>query len=195
MKNSVKKLNEILDTNYLSNSSSDKRAAFELINTGSAQLGYYSGRGRFTSAHSASLSFISAMVEYKEYNDAPRGGVGGDKAKLIEINDKEVDRVYEMFQADKKEKENKSKQLQEDRKNKLKNIAKEKGFESVSALKRANEEIRKYNDERMDRAWENRELKFKSEFGRNYNGTSIKDRVSISRIELTFDCEFKSYLI
>ncbi len=51
--------------------------------------GYYSGSGRFTSAHSA-LSTITSILDaagytYKIGNDAPKGGIKGEYVKVSKV--------------------------------------------------------------------------------------------------------------
>jgi hypothetical protein len=62
-----------------------KNCRYDLINC-KVYTGYYSGSGRFASAHSAErmLTDILKAQGYKFSigNDAPRGGVSGDFAKL-----------------------------------------------------------------------------------------------------------------
>jgi hypothetical protein len=54
--------------------------------TNKIYTGYYSGSGRFTSAHSAESTVTSILnaqgYKYTIGNDAPRGGVSGDFVKV-----------------------------------------------------------------------------------------------------------------
>ena len=180
---SLEKLNEMLKgTNFLSNSTSDKEACLELINTGSARLGKYSGRGRFTTALKASVSCLNSLVEYREYNDAPRGGVTGENAELIKLNSKAINEAYAEFKSVRKSKAQKAKAKAKSRNEALKSKAKDLGFKSVAALKRAQQEIQDHNEKMYNEALSERELLFEKEHGRKPNLVNIKDRVMISRL-------------
>lgn len=66
-------------TNMIGNCNFDK-------NQRKIYTGYYSGSGKYTSAHSA-LSTITELLDAKSYkystgNDAPRGGITGEFVKV-----------------------------------------------------------------------------------------------------------------
>jgi hypothetical protein len=65
--------------NMLSNCSYDHK-------TNKIHTGYYSGTGRFTTAHSAQQTLTSILdaqgYKYTIHNDAPRGGVSGEFVKV-----------------------------------------------------------------------------------------------------------------
>lgn len=86
MKNSVKKL--VLTksgsisksiTNMIGNCSFDEKQK-------KIYVGYYSGSGKYTSAHSAEQTVIELLkaggYKYKTGNDAPKGGITGDFVKV-----------------------------------------------------------------------------------------------------------------
>ena len=77
--------------------------------------------------------------------------------------------------------------------NKMKELAFNLGFSSVTKLKQAQKEIENYNYERMQRALKLREENFIKENG-SFDMIKISDRIKISRIDLVFDCKKKQDL-
>ena len=187
MKTSKSQLVEMLATNFLTNSSTAKSKSIELLSNGIATLGYYTGSGKFTKAVSVSLDFLKGLVEFREFNDATKGGVIGKKVEIVNINDNTVNAKYNEFlksielSADQKSKK------AEERKNSAKAEAEELGFKSVSAMKKAEKEYTEYKNNLMDEAKLNRIVEFERIHGRTYNDSFIKDRVMITTIDLNFN--------
>lgn len=187
MKTSREQLVEMLTSNFLTCSSTEKSKSIELLNNGNITLGYYTGSGKFTKAVSVSLHCLKGLVEFREFNDAPKGGVIGNKAELISINDGDVNDKYNEFIKSIEHSRKQTAKKAEERKEIKKKEALEFGFKSVSAMKKAEKDYTEYRDNLMDQAKLNRISEFEKIHGRTYNDSFIKDRIMISNIDLNFN--------
>jgi hypothetical protein len=134
-------------------------------------------------------------------NDA-RGGKASDVYLVAELNAnytiKPTKQELKKAEQEKKKAETieEKKKLEKKKQNaeisiRLKKIAVEMGFKSISELKKHNDENIQLNENRRVRALINRKLKFKELNNEPYDASKISHRVAISRIELEFDCESK----
>lgn len=87
-----------------------RKLVAELVRHGETRTGYYTGRGKRTTANDNTTDVMTALrkmgIEAITGNDAPRGGVGGNYVKLTAKGK----RVTAPVRADMKEAEEKAKQ-------------------------------------------------------------------------------------
>lgn len=194
----IDKLNEMIESGFFYG---NNEILYTLVNKGFVRLGYYTGTGKRTKANVHTVLSLESVIEMERGNDAPRGGVTGQYAKLIKLNTKAITAKYRDFKRFQDEQEalkvKKAEEAVSGRKAKaeeMKQLAISLGFKSVAEMKRANDDIIKFNNERINRYRAKQFEKFEEENGRPCDVLKIADRVRLSRVEVEFDCEAKKTL-
>jgi hypothetical protein len=123
------------------------KAAMQVIMSGKARVGYYTGSGRFTKASRSNpeIYLDSWKIDYKTYNDAPKGGVTGEVVELTDKGKKQVQAYVSLMLRIKADEERKRKELIEAGKQAYKEemLAKYESVKNIPFFEKWNSQILK----------------------------------------------------